>query len=798
MLEQLSFLAGLLHDAGKARPAWQDYLRRSVANEKGLETLPHAYVGTVLFAIYARGLLDDSPATEITQHYLLLIQDLQDHHGKLRDRDESPQPVPIPWKESIKNYPPIDVFFADLDKMVKTHFTAINVSIKNYRDFSAQLTQLEQNWGRAYKTQHRKLHEATNGNESAYASWICRDGTGRLIAADRLSASSSKQSEASLTPEKAKEALEKFRLKLEAKYQKAVTDGYQTMADKRQKVQEQVFNNYLAHQHKTWFTLNLPVGWGKTLASLRIALEHASTKGSQRIIYVAPYLAILTQAAKEIREVTELEVLEHHHLAVLSNAKEQKSAGKKEAVEEKREPIDILTMESWQAPIIATTFNQLFRAIFPASAQQTIRIPSLQNTFIIIDEPQIINSSVYNGFLRGLEVLCERLNATAMLITATLPPTVHGLGQTPQPLAPPVESANRYQLVIHDEPWNETKLVEEARERLKNHKQVAIILNTIADAVNVFQLARKETEADICLNLHGMMTPLHKAYQISTVARQLGEKKPVLAVSTQVLEAGVDLSFRHLLRAKPILSSIVQAAGRANRHAEGDRATVEIFSFVRESGFDMRKVIYKNEHQRRLTDELLMQAHEWSEEKASQLIEKYYEELSIQDANIGILKRFKSAAEGKWSKLAGLNPFETIEEDDGDESILERNASVFVVTPDTWLTPLVKYWMNEFKIIHVHDIYEHYQDIGFMKKLEFPQRKRFLSLLKHFVAPLRWRLVPQICGRTEDYPAILRVQNDGDYHSDTGFGHLLSRKDFDTFETQLEARMNRSYDPNVF
>ena len=677
MFEQLSFLAGLLHDAGKARPAWQDYLQRSVNGEKRLETLPHAYVGTALFAIYARGLLGDSPTTEVIQHYLLLVQDLQDHHGKLRDRDDSPQLVPIPWKDSIKNYPPTDTFFADLDAMVKTYFLTLNITIKNYQDFSTQLTQLEQNWGRAYKTQHRKLYEATNGNESAYATWICRDVTGRLIAADRLSASSLNQAEVFLTPEKSKEALGVFKSKLEAKYQKAVADGYKTMADKRQEVQEQVFRNYLEYQDKSWFTLNLPVGWGKTLASLRIALEHALSKRSQRIIYVAPYLAILTQAAKEIREVTELEVLEHHHLAVLSNAKEQKPGDKKRDVEEKREPIDILTMESWQAPVIATTFNQLFRAIFPASAQQSIRIPSLRNSFIIIDEPQIINSSVYNAFLRGLEVLCERLNATVMLITATLPPTKHGLSQIPQPLAPIVESANRYQLVIHDDPWNETKLVEEARERLKNHKQVAIILNTIADAVNVFQLARKETEAEVCLNLHGMMTPLHKACQIGTIAKRLSEKKPVLAVSTQVLEAGVDLSFRHLLRAKPILSSIVQSAGRANRHAEGDRATVEVFSFIRESGFDMRKIIYKNEHQRRLTDELLIPTYEWSEEKASQLIEKYYEELSIQDANIGILKCFKSAAEGKWSKLAGLNPFETIEEDDGDESVLRAKCKRF-------------------------------------------------------------------------------------------------------------------------
>lgn len=83
--EQLAFLAGLLHDAGKARPAWQDYFERSRSREPGLATIPHAYVGAALFAIYARALLDEGEASlESEQLYFLLVQDLQDHHGRLK------------------------------------------------------------------------------------------------------------------------------------------------------------------------------------------------------------------------------------------------------------------------------------------------------------------------------------------------------------------------------------------------------------------------------------------------------------------------------------------------------------------------------------------------------------------------------------------------------------------------------------------------------------------------------------------------------------------------------------------
>lgn len=785
---KLRYLAGLLHDVGKASPTWQNYLRRSVENERGLETLPHAYIGAALFALYGKTLLSDDPTLEMMQQYLLLVQDLQDHHGVLRNRYHPPHPIKVPWHESMKRYPPKDTFFADLNALIQQHFPSLPINISDYPSFKKQLTDLERTWPRQLKTQNRKLHGVTEGRSTAYAPWICRDITGYLIAADRLSADSKIEQAPTLTAKTAQDALTTFKTRLDAKYREAVEKGHHEMAEKRRAVHEQALQNYLNHQESRWFTLNLPVGWGKTLTSLRAALESAVAGHTERIVYVAPYLAILTQAAKEIREATELEVLEHHHLALLSEAPEA------------REGLDILTMESWRAPVVATTFNQLFRAIFPATAQQSIRIPALEHSFIIVDEPQIVNASVYNAFLKGLETLCERLDARAMLVTATLPPTYYGLSQPPHDVTPAVKSAHRYTLTSHETPWTEAQLVDEALERLEQHRQVAIILNTIADAVSIYQLARERTESDICLTLHGMMTPLHKAHQIQEIAKRLANAESVLVISTQVLEAGVDLSFRCLLRARPILSSVIQAAGRANRHAEGELAQVEVFDLLRESGRDARKLIYQNEQQRRTTDELLTSAGSWSEAEASILVVQYFEKLSLVDANIAIFERFKQAAEGQWRQLAKLTPFDTVEDEDGNEVSIERNASVFVATAKTsWIGERIAGWMQKFGIEHVPDLYHRYQDKRFMAGLEFSDRKRFLSLLRQFTAPLRWRLVPQICGRIDiEKASILRAQDDSTYHLDTGFGHLLSRKDFDDYERRLEARMTRNHDEDMW
>lgn len=790
--EQLLFLAGLLHDAGKARPAWQAYFWRSVAGSK--EKMPHAYVGAALFALYGRGLLDAQPSSlEVEQLYYLLVRDVEDHHSKLGDwwHPHLNQSVP-PWKSLMMSQPPEDTAFAALDTLTRRHMYSLQgVPIVGYDIFRERLAHLEQRWDRAFKKHRMRLKRELGIAPSAYASWISRDTTGRLIAADRLSASGI-SADSALSSDSAKAALRVFKENLEEKHRKAIEDGHGLMADKRSAVHEQALAAYQNNTTAPWFDLSLPVGWGKTLISLRVALEHAAAEQAERIVYVAPYLSILSQAAKDIREITDLEVMEHHHLALLNT-----TPGGADSFEE-IEPIDVLTMESWRAPIIATTFNQLFRAVFPKSAQQSIRIPALRRAFIIIDEPQAMDASVYNAFIRGLEALREHSEARVMLVSATIPPTLHALTTTPFPIAPEVESADRYTLVTQTGLWTEERVAKEALQRFSQYGQVAVILNTVADAVRVYRRIAELTEEDVCMNLHGMMTPLHKTHQIEKIKERLDRREPVLVVSTQVLEAGINVSFRRVLRARPIFSSVAQTAGRANRHAEGTISTVEVFDFVREEGVDSRKWIYKNEHQTKVTDELLPAGGSWSEAQTAGLIETYFDRLSDVDPNTASLNWFEDAAKGQWSKLAGLSPFDTLDEDSGNE-LAEQDARVFVLTGEAWITPLVKSWMEHFGIKSVSDIYASYLNKGFLKSLDFDDRRRFLSLVGQFAVPVRKRLISRICGETDvEEASTLRAQDDSDYHLDTGFGHLLLREDLDDYDRRLDATMSRLPDPSQF
>lgn len=791
LAEQLLFLAGLLHDAGKARSTWQAYFWRSVAGSK--EKMPHAYVGAALFALYGRDLLDTHPfSLEVEQLYYLLVRDIEDHHGKLRDWYAPPHQSTPPWESLTSSQPPADTAFAALDTLVRRFFSSLpDNPITEYSVFIERLSRLEKRWSRTSKDHRRKLEDELGIAPSAYASWISRNTTGHLIAADRLSASGL-SSETALSSDSVQDALQVFKNRLKEKHQQAIEDGHGLMADKRCAVHEQALAAYENNADAPWFDLSLPVGWGKTLISLRIALEHAAAGQAERIVYVAPYLSILSQAAKEIREITDLEVMEHHHLALLNAAPE-----KSDSLEE-IEPIDVLTMESWRAPIIATTFNQLFRAVFPKSSQQCIRIPALRGAFIIIDEPQVMDASVYNAFIRGLEALRERSKARVMLVGATIPPTLYALETPPLPIAPEVESADRYILITHTEPWMEERVAQEALQRFKQYDQVAVILNTVADAVRVYRRIAELIEEDDCINLHGMMTPLHKAHQIEKIKKRLDLGEPVLVVSTQVLEAGINVSFRRVLRARPIFSSVAQTAGRANRHAEGSIATVEVFDFVREDGADSRKWIYKNEYQTSITDELLPAGGSWSEAQTAGLIEAYFGKLSDVDPNTAALNWFADAAKGQWSKLAGLSPFETLDEDEGNE-LAEQDARVFVLTADAWITPLVRGWMEHFGIKNVSDIYTSYLNKSFLKSLDFDDRRRFLSLVGQFAVSIRKRLISRICGETDKEAAsILRAQDDEDYHLDTGFGHFLLREDRDDYDRRLDAAMSRSHDPNQF
>jgi CRISPR-associated helicase Cas3 len=587
--------------------------------------------------------------------------------------------------------------------------------------------------------------------------------TGRLIAADRFDAAEI-EPDIGIDSRMAGEAITNWNKYLMGKAAMAERDGRGAMAAARQQLQEEVLGTFTG-KNAFLYTLRLPTGSGKTMLAIRLALEAARRRGKKRIVYVAPYLSILSQAAREIRDATGLDVLEHHHLAL---ADEKCREGSEEAEG------SFLVLESWQAPVVATTFNQLFRALFPARAQEAMRLAALDNAFVIVDEPQIIEPQVWNPFLKMLETAGQLQGVEILLMTATMPPANYAsLECLPEDLTPPQESVEaripeRFAVIVREGAWDEERTAEEAVHGAKDHGSCAVILNTVADATNIYKKAQhmlNGTEVQ-CLSLHGAMHPVHKMARIKEIAEALREGGQILAVTTQILEAGVDLSFRQVLRARPILPSVLQAAGRANRHAEGQQAEVSVFEFRRGGEDDTRRYVYREDILRKETDRALPAGTRLVESQLRQQIEDYYDRVFERNRHGESLEHLIKAASGKWSEVAGIEPFGTQ---------LPRQVAVFVPvagtrdSPKMWLDEATRGLMAYFDLKEPKDVYRQYVTPGFLAKQNFIKRKLFLNLLGRFTVNLNWERAKKLCGLNPEH-AVQMLVDDAAYSTEVGFG----------------------------
>ena len=316
------------------------------------------------------------------------------------------------------------------------------------------------------------------------------------------------------------------------------------------------------------FRLNVPTGGGKTLSSLRFALTHAEKFNKARIIFASPLLSILDQNAEVIREYIgdDSLILEHH-----SNLAEP------EDTPERLRELELLT-DSWGAPIIISTLVQLLNTCFDGKTSAIRRFHSLCNSIIVIDEVQTVPSKMLTLFNLAVNFLSEVCNATIVLCSATQPAleaACHPLCHTPPDMVP-------YQKELW-EIFKRTEIQDAGRARLEELppliedildecSSLLVICNTKAAASFLFQ----QLESTDCLRFHlsAAMCTEHRRQVLRDLQTALDGLKTsgqkVVCISTQVIEAGVNISFQRVLRFSAGMDSIVQAAGRCNRHAEED------------------------------------------------------------------------------------------------------------------------------------------------------------------------------------------------------------------------------------
>lgn len=343
------------------------------------------------------------------------------------------------------------------------------------------------------------------------------------------------------------------------------------------------------------FTLTAPTGSGKTLDMLAFALKHAALHKLQRIIMVIPYLSIIDQTAKEYRKVFQekygLEntgkfILEHHSLTGIRNAGTENSKTV-DADDENVTTIRLLT-ENWDAPVIITTSVQFFESLFSNRPSACRKLHNLAGSVILFDEIQTFPISLAIPSLAALSRLAEKYRATIVLATATQPAfssldepikKYSSTGWAPVPIVPPaLKLFERTRRTEVEWPHNPDSPLSWAKiaEMIASREQVACIVNLKRHAFRLLdELISSASEGIFHLSTN--MCPAHRQTVLDEVRQRLDDKKPCRLVSTQCIEAGVDVDFPFMLRALAPLDAIAQAAGRCNRNGKATTGQVRVF-----------------------------------------------------------------------------------------------------------------------------------------------------------------------------------------------------------------------------
>lgn len=323
------------------------------------------------------------------------------------------------------------------------------------------------------------------------------------------------------------------------------------------------------------FTMTVPTGGGKTLASLSFALEHATRHGLRRVIHVAPFTAIIEQTAAVFRKAlgSEHDVLEHH--AQFDWPEHDDEEGRSGLGKLRR------ASENWDVPVVVTTAVQLFESLFANRTSRCRKLHNVARSVIILDEAQALPLPVLRPCMEAIKELARNYGATIVLCTATQPALREkdcfegGFGiDEDREIAP--EPAALYAALkrvrIEKAPVPVTDA--EIAARFVERPQMLCIVNSRLHARDLFDAIREQPGA---LHLSTLMVPKHRRAVLDEVRRRVNDGEPVRLVSTSLIEAGVDLDLPEVWRAEAGLDSIAQAAGRCNRNGKPVLGRVVVF-----------------------------------------------------------------------------------------------------------------------------------------------------------------------------------------------------------------------------
>ncbi|MCL5022236.1 MAG: CRISPR-associated endonuclease Cas3'' [Nitrospirae bacterium] len=523
-----AYALGLLHDLGKVNPEFQDYLKACARDERHGK-VPHSIWGAALaYAVIHKG-------QEDMRRWEELSMPIMGHHAGLADRGNAATKL--------------HDFDAEPLKRMRAALKTLRVTFPSIKFSASSATQRELFIRMMFST---------------------------LVDADYL------DTEKHFDPEQATlrgwvPLLEALWQELEAKQNLILNDS--TLVDR---IRKEVYEACLdaAVGETGIYRLTVPTGGGKTRSGLAFALKHALTNELGRVIVAIPYTSIIDQTAQVYRELLGADAVLEHHSAVEIAADDSDR-------QDERFIRHKLATENWDAPLIVTTTVQLFESLFGNRPSKVRKLHRLTKAVIVLDEVQTLPPELLRPTLDVLRILATPVEqggygSTVVLCTATQPAyedsrwleSFQGVAVSeivPQ-YSEHFSKLKRVNYVRCPEPLSWAVLAEEVGKL----SQVLVVLNTRKDTL---ALVAAMGDAPDVFHLSTLLCGAHRKVILAEVKRRLDPRnpQPVRLISTQVVEAGVDLDFPVVYRAVGPLDRIVQAAGRCNRENKLDKGKVVIF-----------------------------------------------------------------------------------------------------------------------------------------------------------------------------------------------------------------------------
>ncbi len=572
LLKKTAYIAGLSHDDGKNTEKWQEYFLENCRKDagKGREKLDHSTLGGLIAESYEPGsIFSDMVRTAIFMHHGMAdCVSAEDRESLAEKRKKKFS------KETV----------VELRRLCEKE--ALESGKKAGRDNDLARICREARGDITELTLYFNQLLKERGNKNAYGSihfylGMCERMLLSLLGdadvVDTIGFERNENGKGALSDEAICRIWQEALRHLEQRLEKIKADPKATSRLNSVREEISVRCKEAAYESAARYRLVVPTGAGKTLSSLRFALTRAMERGMRHIFYVAPFRSILEQnAADIIKAIGNKEwVLEHHGDVVPED-------------EEERLRYEYL-IENWdEVPVIATTAVQFFNTLLKEKKRNLRRFHALCNSVIILDEVQAFPTKVMALFNLSVNFLTEACGSVVVLCTATQPLTeaiAKNRMMETRLMAQPLSVYEPYfRRVLYEdcteggkEQWDIKQAAGFIRQKINSERQVLAIFNTKSAARQVYDQLEGTVDGEL-YHLSTSMCAAHRNHVLENIKKALKDKKPVTCISTQIVEAGWDVSFRCVVRSLAGLDNLIQAAGRCNRNGKDGMGTVYLIA----------------------------------------------------------------------------------------------------------------------------------------------------------------------------------------------------------------------------